>query len=338
MKQKCVTIIIPIYNNANSLSKCIQSVIDQSYHNLHIVLVNDGSSDNSGVICEQFAKMDSRIEVYHQENKGVSDTRNFALTKVKGDYVQFIDGDDYIATTMIQHMVEKMEKENADMVICNYGKVFQKMYIPNTRMDKSGSYAGKEYLCKTLKNPGHHYYGVVWNKIYKRAIIEENQITFEKNVNLGEDFIFNMNYWLKCEKVVVTGKYLYMYNKTNEMSLSQIKHKMIEDCQHEFKNRKAIYKHYVEAFIKIGLYEKYKEDIQFYWIIFLVRQMYSIEKEYVYWAEEEKKRWKKQMEEDEDIRRSLQQVSQKRIGIYQIKYCMEYWVKRILKKWGKYLT
>lgn len=329
-----VSVIVPVFNSADCLPRCIESIRSQTFKQLQILLVDDGSNDESGKICDDYAKLDPRIEVYHLKNRGVSDTRNYALTKVIGKYIQFVDSDDYLSKNMTKIMVDKLEKTKSDMAVCNYNKVFRSMTIPNMKCDTPGIYSNKDYLCKTLSDAGHHYYGVVWNKLYRRNIIEKNKIVFDKNVTLGEDFIFNINYWLKCQKVVVLGKHLYQYNKSNGATLSQCWYKRIEDCQSELENRKHIYRNYKEAFETLGIYNIYEEDILFYWIVFYVRQKLSIKDEYVNWTEEEKKTWNHQIENDADIKNSLQKVSKSRIVRYGKKYQLEYNIKCVLKKWG----
>lgn len=334
LEKEYVSVIVPIYNNASCLPRCIESIMRQTYEKLQILLIDDGSKDESGRICDDYAKRDSRIEVYHLKNSGVSNTRNYALTKIRGEYVQFVDSDDFISKNMTKIMVDELEKTNSDMVVCNYTKVFQKAAIPNMKCDRNGVYSNKEYLCRTLSDAGHHYYGVVWNKMYRRKVIEENRLLFDEKVSLGEDFIFNIQYWLKCKSVAVIGCHFYHYNKSNDVTLSQLWNKKIEDCQRELENRKHIYRYYTEAFKVFDLYQVYKEDILFYWIVFYVRQKNSLQKEYAGWTEEERRKWKHQIENDADIRKSLQYVSERRCKWYEKKYQLEKAIKSTLKRWG----
>ena len=334
LKRGVVSVIVPIYNSATCLPRCIESIRRQTYKQLQILLINDGSTDESGRICDYYANLDSRIEVYHLENNGVSKTRNFGLSKVQGEYIQFVDSDDYISHNMTRIMVQKLQNVKTDMVVCNYVKVFQNLVIPNMRCDFPKVYSKKAYFCKTLQDAGHHYYGVVWNKLYRRDIIEKYQLSFHEEVSLGEDFIFNIQYWMKCQNVAVINKYLYHYNKSNDLTLSQSWHKKIEDCQKGLKNRKYIYKYYVEAFQMFGFYDKYKEDILFYWIVFYIRQKNSLRNEYGDWTKREHNLWESQIENDTYIVKSLQDVSKGRIYFYERKYLIEKKIKSILKRWG----
>ena len=113
-----ISILIPAYNAAVFLPKCLDSVHNQTYRDLQVVIVDDGSKDNTLELCQSYAKNDNRIEVYHQENQGVASTRNHLLEKVKGDYVLFVDADDWIEPDMVNYMVDKLSSNNHDIVTC----------------------------------------------------------------------------------------------------------------------------------------------------------------------------------------------------------------------------
>lgn len=111
MYTKLVSVIIPVYNGEVHIKRCIESILNQTYSELEVIIVNDGSKDNTAVFCEEFVKADSRVNVYHTENRGVSPTRNFGISKAKGYYIQFVDSDDYLAPTATQNLVENMESQ-----------------------------------------------------------------------------------------------------------------------------------------------------------------------------------------------------------------------------------
>lgn len=308
--------------------------MNQTYQKLQIILVDDGSEDESGRVCDEYAAKDARIEVYHTINKGVSVTRNYGLEKAYGEYIQFVDGDDYIQPDMTEIMVHKMDVTNSDMVVCNYIKDFQKMKTVNKRLEAAGKYSNVEYLCHTLRDPGHHYFGVVWNKLYRARVIKDNGLQFDNRVNLGEDFIFNLNYWLHCKAISVIKDTLYIYNKENMTTLSYVKNKELSDCENELRNRKMIFKEYEEVFRKTGLYTKMYQRIQFYWIIFYVRQIHGLRNEYKAWSKEEKQNWKKQLDTCKEIRNSLKTVKKRVQLLYGCWYCMDYHMKKAVKRIG----
>lgn len=330
-KTKCVSVIVPVYNSELYLGRCLDSVIKQTYRDLQIILVDDGSKDKSSEICEQYALKDDRIEVYHLENRGVSNTRNYALTKVRGEYVQFVDSDDKIKLNMVETMVRAIEKSNADMAVCNYVKDFDDIHICNARLEFPGIYTNKEYLLNTLRDPGHHYYGVVWNKLYRSSIIARNKIRFDESVDLGEDFIFNLSYLLNSEKVKVCIQSLYYYNKSRDITLSSKRYKMLEDCQKEFNNRKKIFDFYKETFKKSGMYEEYKDRIYFYWVIFFTRQWNSLKYEYKSWSESQKKNWQDILINDSNIQKSFELIPKGRIVMYAKKNLIDYKIKNFIK-------
>lgn len=332
MKKGCVSVIVPVYNQRQCIEKCLNSIINQTYQDLQVLVIDDGSDDGTDVILDQYAQLDSRIEVYHVKNKGVSESRNYALYRVKGEYIQFVDADDAIKENMTYAMVQAMLQSNVDMIICNYIKQFSKLLIYNVPLDKSKKYTSKAYLAGTLKDPGHHYYGVVWNKLYKSEIILKNKLIFNKGVTLGEDFIFNINYWLNSSDVLVIPKYLYIYNKANEYSLSNIKYKNIDDCINEMKNRQEIFKVYRNA---INTLEEAEEDFKKlyqYWIVFYIRQDYGLAHEYLSWVVSDKDKWKAILRQDEDIKRAFEIVSQKWVNKYKKKYRVNFIMKSIAKK------
>ncbi|MBQ8615735.1 MAG: glycosyltransferase, partial [Clostridia bacterium] len=122
---KKISIILPVYNVENYLDKCLTSLVNQTYQNLEIILVNDGSPDNSGEVCENWAKKDSRIKVLHKANGGVSSARNFGLDNATGDFIGFIDPDDFVELDMYEKLLNALNSQNATMAMCRYQNVFE---------------------------------------------------------------------------------------------------------------------------------------------------------------------------------------------------------------------
>ena len=132
-----ISVIVPVYKTEKFLSDCIKSILNQTYHDLEVILVNDGSPDSSGQICEEYAKKDSRIKVIHQENAGVASARNTGLNLAAGEYITFVDSDDYICPQMYEEMLKCAKKNHCDLVMCDCMKVYsdgrQEMYSHNIR-------------------------------------------------------------------------------------------------------------------------------------------------------------------------------------------------------------
>lgn len=216
MNIKTVSVIVPIFNAESSLIRCVKSIREQSYEHLEIILVNDGSTDESGRICESLALIDERIQVYEQENKGPAAARNTGLRHATGMFIQFVDADDVIATNMIDSFIRS--EIAPDLFICGY-KWDDEDVIPEIEGEFTKSefmkHFGSLYKSMLLSSP--------CNKIYKREIIEEYNITFDESLRYGEDLYFNLDYLSKTKSLYMTKKVLYQYTRTkNSLTTSFI--------------------------------------------------------------------------------------------------------------------
>lgn len=207
-----VSILIPAYNAAAFLPKCLESVLNQTYRDLQVVIVDDGSKDNTLEVCQRYAEKDSRIEVYHQENQGVAATRNHLLEKVKGDYVLFVDADDWIELDMVEYLVSLATELDAEMVMCD--RVINDAKPSETEpMIKilSLEEAIRDFLL-------HDYFvGTLCNKLFKRSVVEG--LSFHKGIWYGEDALYTWSALQKENYVVASDKQLYHYYM-NEESIS----------------------------------------------------------------------------------------------------------------------
>ena len=205
-----ISVIVPIYKVENYLNKCIESIVNQTYRNLEIILVDDGSPDNSPAMCDEWAKKDKRIKVIHKENGGVSSARNSGLQKASGIYIGFVDGDDYIKFDMYEKLVANIKLSNCDVVICGNYFVSQDYTILNNN----------SYMNKIIETePGIIPYATnekfevccVWNKLYLMSEIKKNKIEFNENISVGEDFLFNYFYLKYTKKISIINDILYYY-------------------------------------------------------------------------------------------------------------------------------
>lgn len=201
-----ISIIIPVYKVEKYLEKCIQSVINQTYENLQIILVDDGSPDNCGKICDEYAKKDHRIEVIHKSNGGLSDARNKGLEIAKGEYIGFVDSDDYIESDMYEVLYNLLKQYNVDVSICNFYTVSQGKIAIKNADNGIKEYNRIEILKEILLDNNIQSYA--WNKLYKKELFNEIKYPVGKKYeDIGTTF-----YLLeKCNKVVVTGKPEYYY-------------------------------------------------------------------------------------------------------------------------------
>ena len=219
-----ISLIIPVYKVEKYLEKCIQSVINQTYENLQIILVDDGSPDNCGKICDEYAKKDHRIEVIHKSNGGLSDARNKGLEIAKGEYIGFVDSDDYIEADMYEVLYNLLKQYNADVSICNFYTVSQgKISIKNAD-NGINEYNRIEILKEILLDKNIQSYA--WNKLYKKELFDEIKYPIGKKYeDIGTTF-----YLLeKCNKVVVTGKSEYYYINRQDSIVNNVTETTITD-------------------------------------------------------------------------------------------------------------
>ncbi|HNS33024.1 MAG TPA: glycosyltransferase family 2 protein, partial [bacterium] len=206
MKKPLVSIIVPVYNAEKYIEKCSESLLGQSYKNLEIILVDDGSTDASGRMCDGYARKDSRVRVIHKDNGGVSDARNSGMHKVTGKYLCFLDSDDYLEAETIENAVKIAERENVDAVIWSYYADFvdcngklefsRKVSLSNGIYSKNG--------VKPLPANEHLLgIGYVWNKLYRTDIVKKGNNRFLKDISLGEDMLFNCSVLSSAEKIVL---------------------------------------------------------------------------------------------------------------------------------------
>ena len=211
-----VSVIMPVYNAEKYLDRSISSIINQTYDNLEILLIDDCSTDNSYNILKEYAKKDKRIKVFHnQENQHVSETRNVGIRNSTGKYLYFIDSDDFIDNDYIEHLVNTAEKENADVVVNSeiykykYDKQHSNIILsPFNRIGNNN----KILVLKSFLS--------VCNKIYKKDIQEKYDIFFDNTIKVGEDGIFNIFFFSKSNNIIfISPNSFYYYNKTNNNSI-----------------------------------------------------------------------------------------------------------------------
>ena len=216
-----VSIIVPIYNAEKAIRRCIESILNQDYQNIELLLMDDGSKDSSPAICDEYAASDSRITVVHKPNSGVSDTRNQAMEMAKGEYIQFLDADDWIVPEATKLLVRAMEENDVEMVVADFYRVVGDNISRKGSIDKSGVYTKVQFADCMMSSPADFYYGVIWNKLYKREIIRKNFMAMDKTLSWCEDFIFNMEYILHTENIYVLKVPIYYYVKTEGSLVSQ---------------------------------------------------------------------------------------------------------------------
>lgn len=210
-----ISIIVPVYNVEKYLRKCIESIINQTYENLEIILIDDGSTDKSGKICDEFKNNDERIIVEHILNNGVSNARNTGLNLAKGNWVVFVDSDDWLDNQFCEKLYKNaLSNSNIDIICSGYKRVYtDKEEIIKCEKEKI-IYDAHQFLIKLLNV--QNGYGFCHMKLIKRNCI--NNIRFNKDIKVGEDALFNMQLTKNIKKVMILGEPLYNY-RFNENSV-----------------------------------------------------------------------------------------------------------------------
>lgn len=226
-----ISIIVPIYNVEQYLRQCLDSLVNQTYKNIEIICDDDGSIDASGAILDGYAQMDNRIIAIHTVNSGVSSARNTALSIASGQYVMFVDGDDWIEPDTCEISIRSAEKNNADVVMWSYMREFDGRSLPKKISLCQSVFCGEE--CRELHR---HMFGLVgkelsrpenadalstvWGKLYRKSIIHEKRVAFSdlKRIGTYEDGLFNIEYFLYVQKAVYIDKYLNHYRKNIGMT------------------------------------------------------------------------------------------------------------------------
>lgn len=261
MTAPLVTLIIPVYNAAEYLKECLDSVQAQTYPNFEALLVNDGSTDSSADICRGYAETDSRFVLIDKPNTGVSDSRNHALELARGKYLQFLDSDDWLTPDATEALVHAAECTGADLVLAHFYRVVGGRMAQRGHIKKEQVLTRQEFAAEMMKAPANYYYGVLWNKLYRRSIIEANRLRFPTDVSWCEDFLFNLTYIEHVRLVSALPKPVYYYRKReNSLVTSDVSLRRTVAMKREtFDNYKDLYQ-------KLDLYEEQKAKIYSYFL------------------------------------------------------------------------
>ena len=251
-----ITIIVPVYNAKESLNHCVKSLVQQSCPEIEIILIDDGSTDGSDSLCDEWANQDQRIKVIHKPNEGVSSARNTGIKIAKGEYLLFVDSDDALATDTCKVLVELQEREKPDCIVFGIKQANGNIWSPNQYADYHSSADFKAdfayWLNTELLSPP-------FNKFFRKELIYE---FFLKDMSFGEDLVFCLSYLKHCERIIFISDTLYLHNNLNACSVT-----------HRF-DKKRIYdieawQTSILAFSQMadknhGLCQKYIKDVLFY--------------------------------------------------------------------------
>lgn len=229
-----ISIIVPVYNVEGYIEKCIQSLMNQTYHNLEIILVDDGSTDGSGHICDIYANKDDRIIILHKENGGLSDARNYALDRAHGEFIAFVDGDDWVHPQMYELMQKVMGMWGADVVACGFEQ--HDVDFGSKRYGMGELNVKLLTGAKALSDIEEVALAAACNKLYKKELFDG--IRYPKGKLHEDEFVIHRIYY-RCNKVAIIDKSLYFYTIRSGSIMSQMTSKRINDALEAFADRVA---------------------------------------------------------------------------------------------------
>lgn len=261
MDKPLVSIIVPVYNSEVYLGTCLESLRGQTWPNLEIILVNDGSTDGSGRLCVAAARVDHRIRFLDRPNGGVSAARNSALAVARGDYLQFSDSDDRLTPDATETLVRAAQSTGADLVISHFFRVDGEKQAQRGHIKGERLLTRQEFAQEMVKAPANYYYGTLWNKLYRRSIVEKQGLRFAEDVNWSEDFLFNLEYIRHVRLVAAVPKPLYYYHKrpgsliTSQATLRRV-----------IRMKRDTFDYYKNLYQDLDLYDEQKAKVYRYLI------------------------------------------------------------------------
>ena len=246
-----VSVIIPVYNSQEYIKKCLDSVLSQSYKNIEVIIVDDGSTDNSLSICKEYSICNKNIKLFSKENKGVSHTRNLGIKEANGKWIIFLDSDDWMEHNAIMDAITLVNQNDYDTICWNYRKFINDKLINCNRIDENvlnnkndivsilysiieSSYYEENYFGDYIRAP--------WAKMLSRKIIEDNNIRFDERLYIGEDAIFLLEYFKNAKNVKFINKYNNIYRITSTSAVGKYKDDLDEQIRIQFEKKNYLTK------------------------------------------------------------------------------------------------
>lgn len=241
-----VSVVVPIYNSEKYLVRCIDSLVNQSYSLLEILLIDDGSTDGCGTICDGYAEKYRQVKTYHKENGGISDAKNYGIAKATGKHVLFVDSDDYVDSQYVDNLVLPIINKHTDMVVCGYQIDYENdNYTLDAKTNFSKEYFKNDIAEAIFDLDSYGLFNVTVCKIYNRGILIKNGIKFDVNLTPGEDLIFNCNYFKYITSIHIVECTPYHYIRRDEVSLVNTYRSNLFDLVQIFnRSRKDLYDYY----------------------------------------------------------------------------------------------
>lgn len=266
-----ISVVIPVWNGAKYLEKCLTSIQRQCVTDMEIIVVDDGSTDDTWAILQRMAAADARIRPVRQENAGASVARNTGLELCCGEYVRFVDSDDVVPEGSFRHLLESAEKHGSDLVLAAYTEVLAGSRSLRCLHKQDEAVGQEEFLRRLERFANSFYYGVLWNKLFRGDIIREKKPRFTPGLHWGEDFVFVMDYLAHCRlySYVTAPVYDYIRNP-NGLVMRQFFRAFTHPIA-SFKDRLTVYRSYRTLYERVGAYEQYKHKLWHYLFRFTLR-------------------------------------------------------------------
>lgn len=225
MNKTNISIIVPVFNAEKFLSKCVDSILAQSYTHFELLLIDDGSKDNSGIISDEYAQKDNRIKVFHQNNAGVSAARNRGISEAKGDYICFIDADDWVNNDYLEMFNSVIKSTPTDFIVSGYTYDFiSSGQSIQYSISETTAYTPEEFRIILPELHNNNLLVSIWSKLYKKSIIDSFLLKFDTKMNYWEDVVFCWNYLLNINSIYVIENAGYHYRKDESDSLTKKKY------------------------------------------------------------------------------------------------------------------
>ena len=264
MGNPMVSIIVPVYNGEKSIERCLRSIQNQSYTNIEVIVVNDGSTDHTEKVIKKYVEEDARFHYIKKDNTGVSDSRNIGMASAKGEYFQFVDGDDWLVKRATEEFVRTAQLYDCDMVISDFYRVCGRKIMVKGHIDMGPVITRTKFAEYMMKAPANFYYGVLWNKLFKADIIRKFSLVCDTDLDWCEDFRFNLEYLQYVGNVGVIDRPLYYYVKTKGSLVDT----QAGSLQLTIKTKRKLFDYYKELYQALDLYEENKLKIQMFYLSF----------------------------------------------------------------------
>lgn len=263
MDNPLVSIIVPVYNGERTIERCLRSIQNQSYSNIEVLVADDGSTDHSAAVIQRYASEDARFHYIKKENTGVSDSRNLAMSLASGEYLQFVDCDDWIVKQATEAFVKTALNYGCDMVISDYYRVIGRRILEKGHIPESAVITKMKYAEYMMEAPANFYFGVLWNKFFRADIIRRFKLACSAELDWCEDFLFNLEYLQYVGKVGVITRPLYYYVKTKGSLVdTQV------NFQQSIRTKRILFDYYKELYKSIDLYHENRLRIQMFYFSF----------------------------------------------------------------------